>query len=73
MTYVKDTPRISVKFIDADTEEQLFEIKDRSWMTIGELFTDGIATSLIENDRKSKNKPLPENVMILAVAEYNLQ
>ena len=73
MGYMKETPRISIKFIDADTEEQLFEIKDRSWMNIGELFTDGIATSLIENDRRLKNKPLPQNVMILAVAEYNLQ
>ena len=28
--YVKETPRINIKFIDSDTEETLFEVKDRN-------------------------------------------
>ncbi|MFA5366378.1 MAG: hypothetical protein WC333_00445 [Dehalococcoidia bacterium] len=70
MEYVKDTPRITVKFINADTEEVIFEITDRSWMTVGELFTDGIATSLMIQEFKNKKKPMPKNIMILAVGEY---
>jgi hypothetical protein len=72
MAYTKNSPRVSVKFIDADTEEQLFEIKDRSWMDMNQLFTDHIATSLIESDRKIKNKPLPKNIMVIAVGEFTL-
>jgi hypothetical protein len=71
MEYVKDTPRITVKFIDSDTEELLFEIKDRSWMNIGELFSDGVASSLILQEFKDKKK-LPGNVMVLAVGEFKL-
>jgi hypothetical protein len=70
MEYVKDTPRITVKFINADTEEVIFEITDRSWMTVGELFTDGIATSLMIQEFKNKKKPMPKNIMILAVGEF---
>jgi len=73
MAYVKDTPRINVKFINADTEVQLFEIKDRSWMNIGEIFTDGIASTLIETHCKDKGIKQPENIMILAVVELKLQ
>jgi hypothetical protein len=70
MPYTKNSPRINVKFIDADTEEQIFEIKNRNWTDIGQLFTDYIATELIESDCKTKNKPLPKNVMVIAVGEY---
>jgi hypothetical protein len=72
MEYAKDTPRITVKFINADTEEVIFEITDRSCMTVGELFINGIATSLMQQEFKNKKKPMPKNIMILAVGEYKL-
>ena len=72
MKYVKKTPRIDVKFIDPVTEEVLFEIKDRSWMNIGEMFSDGTVTSIIQNEYRNK-KFVPKNVLIMAVAEYNLE
>jgi hypothetical protein len=72
MKYVKKTPRIDVKFIDSATEEVLFEIKDRSWMNIGEIFSDGIVTSIIENEYKNK-KFIPKNILIMAVGEYRLE
>lgn len=68
--YTKENSRITVKFIDSDTEITLFEIKDRSWMNIGELFTSYVADSIIKNE--FKNKKLPKNIMMIAVAEYSL-
>lgn len=70
MKYVKDTPRIVVKFIDSDTDKILFEIKDRSWMNVGEIFTDHIATSVIEQELKGKK--LPKNLLVIAVGEFRL-
>ena len=72
MKYVKKTPRVDVKFIDPVTEEVLFEIKDRSWMNIGEIFSDGIVSSIIQNEYKDK-KFVPKSVLVMAVAEYNLE
>lgn len=73
MKYVKESPRLTVKFIDANTEDELFEIKDRSWMNIGEIFTDHIATSLIERELKERKKSLPKKILLLAVAEFTLE
>lgn len=73
MKYVKESPRLTVKFIDANTEDELFEIKDRSWMNIGEIFSDHIATSLIERELKERKKSLPKKILLLAVAELTLE
>jgi hypothetical protein len=68
--YVNETSRITVKYIDADTEEQLFEIPNRNWTNIGELMTSHYATELLL--RELKNKKLPKKVLILTVCELNL-
>jgi hypothetical protein len=71
MKYIKETPRIPVKFIDGDTEEVLFEVTDRSWINIGEILSDGAVTSLIEYElRNKKNKP--KTLMVLPVAIFKL-
>jgi hypothetical protein len=71
MKYIKDTPRIVVKFVDSDTENVLFELKDRSWMNVGEVFSDQITTTIIEQELKNR-KP-PKNLMVIAVAEFKQQ
>lgn len=68
--YSKETPRVNVKFINADTNAELFEIKDRSWLNVGELFSDSVTNSIIMNELKGKK--LPKNIMVLAVGEYTL-
>lgn len=73
MRYTKETPRIVVKFIDANTEQVLFEIKDRNWMNIGEVFTNHIASELVEQDLKTKKIKPPKKLLILAVGEYELE
>lgn len=68
--YAKETPRITVKFVDANTEELLFEIKDRNHLNVGELFSDYVVDNIMKNH--FKDNPMPENIMILAVADYSL-
>jgi len=69
--YVKETPRITVKYIDASTEETILEVPDRSWMNVGELMTDNYADSLLKSHFEGKR--LPKKVLILTVCELNLQ
>ena len=66
--YTKETSRITVKFIDTETEDVLFEVKDRNWMNVGELFTDHITNSLIEQELK--NKLAPDEIMVIAVGVF---
>jgi hypothetical protein len=68
--YIKETPRITVKFIDNETDETLFEIKDRNIMNVGEIFSDYVANTIIRNELK--NKELPKSVLVIAVGEFNL-
>lgn len=65
--YSKDNPRIAVKFIDSDTEVELFELKDRNWMNIGELFTNNIANSLIQSEIGDAE---PDEIMVIAVGYF---
>jgi hypothetical protein len=68
--YIKDTPRLTVKFINADTESTILELKDRTWMNIGELLNDHAVDGVIKSEIKDNN--LPVNIMVLVVAEYTL-
>ena len=49
---------------------KLFEIKDRSWLNVGEIFSDNITNSIIMNELKTKK--LPKNIMVLAIGEFKL-
>jgi hypothetical protein len=69
--YVKDTPRLTVKFIDADTEKTILELKDRTWMTVGELLTDYTVDAVVKSELKDKR--LPERLLVLVVSEYTLR
>ena len=71
MRYSKATPRLTVKFVDSDTNDILFEIKDRTWMNVGELLTDGAIDSIMKNEWKDKK--MPSNLMVLVVGEFQLQ
>jgi len=71
MRYSKATPRLTVKFVDSDTNDILFEVKDRTWMNVGELLTDGAIDSIMKNEWKDKK--MPSNLMVLVVGEFQLQ
>jgi len=71
MKYKKATPRLTAKFIDSDTNNILFEVKDRTWMNVGEILNDGAIDSIMKTEWK--NKELPENLMVLVVGEFQLK
>jgi len=71
MRYEKQTPRLTVKFVDSDTDKILFEVKDRTWMNIGELLNDGAISSIMTTEWK--NKKVPNNLMVLVVGEFELK
>ena len=69
--YKKSTPRLTVQFINNDTEPGtlLFEVKDRSWMNVGEILTDVAISNIMTNEYKGDP---PEDLMVLVVAEFEL-
>jgi len=67
-TYKKSTPRITVQYYDEDTDELLFEIKDRTWINVGDLFSDHYANEIVKNEL---GDDAPDNLMILAVGKYS--
>lgn len=69
MPYKKENARINVQYIDAITDEILFEIKDRNHMNVGEVLTAFHANSLME--RELKGKRMPKKIMVIAVAEFD--
>jgi hypothetical protein len=73
MNYRKTTPRLSVKYIDANTEDVLFEVNDRNWMNVGELLTDHFVDSVVKKELDAVKTPYPRNLMVLVVGEYSLQ
>jgi hypothetical protein len=69
--YVSETTRIDIKFIDAKTEETLFEVNDRNWMNMGEIFTTTYGDMLIQ--RELKGKKLPKEVLVISVKRLTLE
>jgi hypothetical protein len=69
--YVKETPRINVKFIDAVTEETILEVPDRNSTNVGDIFTAYYGNSIIQ--AKLKGKKLPKKVLVLVVSELVLE
>ena len=68
--YIKDTPRIDVKFVNGDTDEILFEVPNRSWMDVGEILSTINSDRLIQTELK--NKKLPKKVIVITVSELYL-
>jgi len=69
--YKKDSPRLTVKFIDGNTDELILEVNNKSWMDVGDLLTDRCVDSIIKNEFKDEHN-LPENIMVLVVGEFSL-
>lgn len=70
MRYIKQNSRLKVQFIDSDSEEVLFEIKDRNWMNVGEILTDHAVANIMRNELSEEQ--FPQNLMVLVVSEFEL-
>lgn len=70
-TYRKNSPRLSIKFIDAETNNQLFEIPNKTWMEVGEFFSDKYVNDVIKGAIKQNN--LPSNVIVMVAGVFSLK
>lgn len=66
--YKKDSSRIPVQFIDPETEEVLFEISNRNPTNINEIFSDYIATSLINQELSEDQQP--DSILLLIPVQF---
>lgn len=67
--YIKDTPRLTVKFLDGDdTSKLLFEVNNRDHLNVGEMFSDTYVSALIEQTIEQEN--LPQNVLVLVTGQF---
>lgn len=69
--YLKTSHRLNVKYINGNTNELLFEVKNRSWMDVGEFFTDEYVNQIIKQTLNTEL--LPEDVVILVAANFKLR
>ena len=69
MRYSKENARLTVKFIDGDTNEELFDIPNKNIMDIAELFSDVYVTEIA---RGYLGSDLPNNITVLIVGQYKL-
>ena len=68
--YRKENHRLNIKFIDGETNNLLFEIKDRNWMDMGDVYSDGYVDRIIKQTIEEQN--LPENIIVLTVGNFYL-
>ena len=69
--YSKDSPRLNVKIFDGDTEDLLFEIKDRDHMDVSDFFTDHILDQIIK--RELDEDELPSQLVVVVSADFKLR
>lgn len=60
--------RINIKFIDGDTDELLFEVKDKTWMEVGQFMTNGYVTEVVRNYLGLEEAP--KNLIVMSVAFF---
>lgn len=73
MKYTKESPRITVKVYNSDTEELLITMSDRNWMNIGEVFPVHNVSALMTEEFRNKKKTVPKKVLVMIAEEYTLE
>lgn len=67
----KVTPKISIEAINTDNDELLFEITERNWSNLGEVFNDHYFTMITQKELKGEE--IPKNITLIAVSEFKQQ
>ncbi len=68
--FAKASTRLVVKFVQVSTNKVLFEVKDRDWMNVGELFTDHYVDMLLKQYYDEENLAKIGKLMVLVTGEY---
>ena len=67
-----DGTRIIIKVIDADTNEPLFEVRDRNFMNINEFFTEYFLTELMRQKYGDDYDEYYPNITTYVVGNYSI-
>ena len=67
-----DGTRIVIKVIDADTNELLFEIRDRNWMNVAEFFTEHYISELMRQKYGDDYDEYYPNITTFVVGNYSI-
>ena len=67
-----DGTRIIIKVIDADTNEPLFEVRDRNFMNINEFFTEHFLTELMRQKYGDDYDEYYPNITTYVVGSYSI-
>jgi hypothetical protein len=73
MKYIKESPRITVKIYNNNTEELLITLTDRNWTNVGDIFPQYHITSLVLDEFKRRKKTPPTKVLVMIAEEYTLE
>jgi len=65
--YIKESSRINIQIIDSDTEETLFNIENRNFLNVGEMFTERVLNSIIDTSDTNIDA---DEIMIVAVGIF---
>ena len=68
INYRKESPRITVKYIDGDTNELIFEIPNRTCLDIGDVMNDVNVSEMMR-----KQNATPSFVRVLTVVDFYKQ
>jgi len=68
INYLKESPRITVKYIDGDTNELIFEIPNRTCLDIGDVMNDVNVSEMMR-----KQNATPSLVRVLTVVDFYKQ
>ena len=72
MKYSKNSPRLTVQYVDADTDDILFEVPNRNWINIVELLTDHYVDEMVKTNAKRKGFDPPEKLLVIVAGEFTL-
>ena len=64
----KVNPKITIEAINSENDELLFEITDRNWSNLGEVFNDHYFGMIAEKELNGEK--IPEKITLVAVTEF---
>jgi len=73
MKYIKESPRITIKIYDSETEDLIVTINDRNWMNVGEIFPAHIINNLVMDECKKRKISAPDKILVMIGEEYILE
>lgn len=72
MKYLKESPRLTIQYVDADTDDIIFEVPNKNWTNVGDFLTDHFVDEVVKDFAKRKGFELPTNLLVIVAAQFTL-